>query len=345
MIKLNKTLLAWSLICVCFLLLPLYSQVMTSKQLDDYKDKFENAEGALVNACVHLNSLENKQNPIKVAWDDNREELRDQAIQAAAGAVSIGVMSALSPISPSGLVSELKEAMVLAGLTALDISEQGTLDSLLTTAISAVNKKLSEIGDANSGLVKARNDAFEAYRQAYKQYYSPSAEPTRQPQQTVPNVSKYSFSCVGSSSCGNTFDTPEAAISGDFVSCSVEPHSTDGTGWYSCRHSSCPKSDEHYVSCRGGCGQMGKQEWGRIWSTGYSYGPKKGLFNNQLVTIFSHYQKCGVRLSGNGQNYCLSYYYKCNSSNTCSNAENHITEETDDSEQGSNICPECGEPH
>ena len=57
MIKFNKTLLAWSLICVSLFamsLLPLSSQTMTWEKLEEWKDKFRNAEGALTNACVHL---------------------------------------------------------------------------------------------------------------------------------------------------------------------------------------------------------------------------------------------------------------------------------------------------
>ena len=251
MIKFNKIKLAWILICVCLFpvsILPLSGQVMTWDKLEEYKDKFDNAERALGNALLHLEALARERGDIKVAWDVNREELRDQAIQAAAGAVKIAAMSALSPIAPSGLVSELSNAMVLASLSALDVSEKVTLDSLFSTAIGAVNSKLNEIDDADSGLVKARNDAFEEYRKAYKKYYSPSAEPTLRPQWTVPHVSKYSFSCFGNSSCGNTFDTPTEAVTGDLVSCSVKPHS--GYGWYKCRHSSCPAASEHWVECR-----------------------------------------------------------------------------------------------
>ncbi len=169
MIKFNKSYaianiraITW-VICVCIFalsLLPLTAaaQGITAKELDKKKDEYRNAEGALGNAVDHLGSLARTRDVTKNAWDDNREELRDAGITAAGNLVSLATMILLFPIAPDGLVSALSTAITSASLTAFDIREQITLDALLTIAISAVNSKQSEIGDENSGLVKARND-------------------------------------------------------------------------------------------------------------------------------------------------------------------------------------------
>jgi len=222
-------------------------------------------------------------------------------------------MIALSPIAPSGLVSNLSAAMVKAELGALDLTEQWKLDALLGTAIGAVNSKLSEIGDENSGLVKARDDAFEDYRKAYKQYYSPSAEPDDSPSYTVPSVTQYSFACAGNSSCSNTFGTPSEAISGDFVTCGVKPHSDTGFGWYSCLRSSCPKPDPHYRLCPGVCGEYfppGKQNRGQGNYYYFNNSPHKVTCSETVYNVLNPWDTCD------------EVYYTCQNP-TCPESSTH----------------------
>ena len=310
----TRTLCLW--FCVgLFPLLPIVTHAITFESFKRAEGNFLNVQTELQNSINHLTPLYTEQGDIKVAWDVNREELRDQGIELAASGTTVLAMAALSPISPSGLVSELNDAAVLAGLSALDLSEQYTLDALLGTAIGKVNMQLSKIGtpagtSAATGLFKKRDDTYETYRQAWHAYFSQSSNPPLKMVLTLPSYKKYSFSCAGNSSCDNTFDTPSEAISGDFVPCWVNPHSGMGFGWYSCLHSVCPASDEHYVVCEGTCGR-------------YFPPPLKNLYGTILMR-YDHGYLCGNDLVGSLLN-CPVWRFTCSDKSgvKCANYKNH----------------------
>ncbi len=159
------------LLLICFMFTNIQANVTWDDVFAAYQ-KFNKSEKALGSAIGHLNSLDTKRTGIHVEWKVNREEIRDQSIELAATGTTMVAMGLLSPISPSGLASALSDAARLAGLSALDLSEQYTLDKLLGIAIGKVDTQLNKIGDDTKGLVKARNDAFVEYRRIYKEYYS-----------------------------------------------------------------------------------------------------------------------------------------------------------------------------
>ena len=256
-----KKLLCLLLLAIAICIVPVKASSMTFREYEGIKDAFTNALGKLRDTIEDFGTLKGERDVVKALYDLNAEEIRDQGIEAAHQGVSIPFIIALGPLAPAATITELRQAITNAQLTATDLVEGVRLAKALDIAINKTDKLRTKIGDPQNGsqpatgLFKARDDAYDAYVKAYKEYYSPTATPTlaKGRQNAVLDTTSFSYGCFGSDDCDDTFGSPNAAMTSHFVQCQEKPHKAQEFGWYSCERSSCPKSDEHWRLCPGTC--------------------------------------------------------------------------------------------
>ncbi len=115
--------------------------------------------------------------------------------------------------------------------------------------------------------------------------------------------------------------------------CNVTPHSN--YEYYSCPahgYPGCDKADEHHLACLGGCGNKGAPEWALVNRYGKMTNlrttkPLITMLLHENVTISAHKTRCTENVSNGwgGTTRCSYYYYTCQTSNACPNANNHVT--------------------
>lgn len=212
----------------------------------------------------------------------------------------------------------------------------------LKQEITSIYIQMESLNGDLGMLASARDTAYEAYKKTTSQPSDKGPEPK------YADIPNFSLSCLNG--CGTVYQSKsvglgnlsDKAIMGHGVYCTSDPHKS--YWYYSCppEYPGCPASDDHYLSCVGGCGQTGKPQWGYIGRTSYGYSDKKGLVGNQLVTIASHLKRCGARLSKtNPSRTCPGRYYACNNqtSANCPNASNHVSDSTPP--QSTDNTPNC----
>ena len=230
---------------------------------------------------------------------------------------------ATNTLALTAKVAKIVEKLIQANL----------LTSTMKDQLAAIETQRETCNNLWADVVLAQT-AYEDAIDAYNAVVSPEEQmKTVEVPQAPPTNALYL--CKGP--CSTVFETLVLATTSHKVFCSVPPHTGTEYSYYSCPpdyENLCPARPFHQTPCRGGCGT---------------------LFANNLGTRPRaddvHRTDCDERTSRNIWNgwtgNCIGDYYSCNgqTSTDCSNASNHITEETDESEQESNICPECGEPH
>ena len=244
-------------IAICFISGDASSVSLTPEEkLKDLENKLSNANTAITTKSINFVALKSERDDVKVQYDGNAEELRDQAIVAAHQGVAISIMAALGPLATGELVSELRAAILNADLTARDLVDKIRLSKALTIAINKTDELRNIIGNpANgsqeaTGLFKTRDDIYDEYLKAHEAVHSPSVTPLDRGHNDAPiDNTSFSYGCFGSSECDDTYGSPLAAMTDHFVQCEEYPHKDQGFGWYSCERDSCAKPGEHKGEC------------------------------------------------------------------------------------------------
>ena len=132
----------------------------------------------------------------------------------------------------------------------------------------------------------------------------------------------------------NILALSESAPGHQFMTCSHKHSSSGETGvtYWTCDSPSCPRSDEHWVFCKGGCGEKGYKVLGTLKNGGINSG-LPFITELEIITIFDHIKRCPSYVKKKHWLYgyvtepCRMFYHQCNSSNTCPNAENHVDDD------------------
>lgn len=275
-----KKLLCLLLFAIAICIIPVKASSMSFREYEGIKDAFTNALGELRDTITDFGDLKGERDDCKVLYDENAEEIRDQGIQAAHQGVSLPFIVALGPLAPTAAITELRQAITNAHLTANDLADGIHLAKALDIAIDKTDKLRSTIGDPvngsqqATGLFKKRDDAYKAYVAAYKEYHgTPSATPTLDKGRNTAPIDNTSFSygCFGSNTCEETFSSPSAAMTTHFTQCQEKPHKGQKFGWYSCERSSCPSPDVHWRLCPGICGRKFAPKKVHLQGAHYTY--------------------------------------------------------------------------
>ena len=260
------------------------------QKMDEAKDHWAiTTDGELVNAIIKLNKLIAQRNLLHALYIVNMEEIQDGILDSLAGAVTADPLS--------GTAESIKNVIKLGR----DEIDESHLSGLFNESSGEVNAQLAKTDEKN----EANNKAYNDYKTALETHNSSPS------------------------------------------------HSTSPTG----RHTLLPKTPREYevkpltlpnpshVLCLGGCNNRDERQWGVVRNrdgkiqhlkTSKPWGASWRGY--EVVTIASHKEKCGARAKyelkeheGNWfwhEKVCGEYYYKCNSSNTCPNASNHISDDS-----------------
>ncbi len=325
---------------------------MTFKEYERIKDAFTNALGELRDNLGNYRDLKPERDDLKVLYDVNAEEMREQGIEAAHQGVSLIFFVALSLITPTASVGELRQALTNANLTAIDISGQIRLASSLDIAINETSKIRTTIGDLKNGsqqatgLFKNRDDAYTAYVAAYAAYHgTPTATLTIGVNTAPIDNIVFEYGCFGSDDCSVTYTSPAALMADHFTQCQEELHKTNKFGWYSCETDSCPKPGPHHRLCPGICGKKFAPLKKLIYTTALSGMNTISALVYEYVDDSPHKIVCWKRVY-NGfydviLNFCnLKYddsiWYTCEHKQ-CPNSTYHEDDSNDDNDESANV--------
>ena len=198
------------LLVISICIIPVKASSMTFLEYEGIKDAFTNALGELRDTIEDFGTLKGERDVAKALYDLNEEEIRDQGIEAAHQGVSLIFILKLGPLAPAAAVTELRQAITNAHLTAIDLEEGIRLAKALDIAINKTSELRTNIGNPKNGsqnatgLFKTRDDAYTAYVEAYKEYHgTPSATPTlTKGRNNAPIDNKiFSYGCFGKSNC------------------------------------------------------------------------------------------------------------------------------------------------
>lgn len=187
------------------------------------------------------------------------------------------------------------------------------LDSL----IFSVYVQMADLNVELRRLASERDTAYDAY-----------AQTTSQPEEKMNtpdygDVPECRLACMGG--CGTVFSSNDVghgnlantALTAHLVYCDDQPHKSAGNCYYSCppNYPDCPESEDHYVSCVGGCGEQGPPQY-------------SGSFSKKLETIGNHRRRCQAK--NRYGSICAELYHQCNgqTSSSCPDAEDHAKDVT-----------------
>ena len=194
-----------------------------------------------------------------------------------------------------------------------------------------------------------RDDVYAIFQAWWEYTYSgsnPVPEKSPLPKQvSVPSTltleceNECGSSWTGSSSAAEALITK--ATTRHEKTCDEKPHK--GHKYFSCppNYRGCDKSKEHWVLCKGVCGQEGPKRWVTNPNPKEPYTnilTEPGWIEDMVVTIPGHRKACPyyvmTGILKRRKSPCPYYYYQCKSSNTCPNSGNHVS---------SNVSPQaCG---
>ena len=324
---------------------------MTFQEYEGITAAFTNAKTKLTDDVSDFYSLKGERDVAKALYDLNAEEIRDQGIEAAHQGVSLISILTLGPLAPTAMVTELRQAITNAHLTAIDLAEGVRLAKALDIAINKTSELRTNIGNPKkgsqnaTGLFKTRDDAYTAYVEAYKEYHgTPSATPPLSKGRNNAPIDNKSFSygCFGSDDCDDKFGSPLAAMTSHFVQCQEKPHKAPEFGWYSCERSSCAKSEEHWRLCPGTCGEKfpPKKKYNSLYGIDSSYSASYPAFS--YVDNFPHKVVCKEKvydgfwnvITNTCYNKYKSVWYTCERS-SCPNSTYHNDDDAEANAGGS----------
>ncbi|RKU36361.1 hypothetical protein C6496_13975 [Candidatus Poribacteria bacterium] len=248
-------------------------------------------DGALSNAITKLNKLIAQRNLLHALYTVNMHEIQDSVLDLLPGAVTADPVSA---------TAESIKNVIKLGQKKITESH---LRGLFTQSVGEVGEQHRE----TNRLANLNNEAYNAYKTETEKHNQSSFHKNKP----------------------SSHHTVLPKTPRDYE---VE---------------SLTLPDPSKIFCLGGCGMKGDREWGTVRdrdgkvrhvSTTRPFGA--ALRGYEIVTIAAHKEQCGVRakyrLEEHSSNWfwsekiCEEYYYKCNSGNTCPNAENHLDDDDDD---------------
>lgn len=313
------------------------------------------AERVLLKEWNKLDKLEIQYAMLGVQWDDNNEDLIENAI-ALGNAVSVDVLSSVSAVitATSNSLIDIADAHSLSvkmANKAIEISYQNVATQ---SAINERDRAHAHYTEHYNAYVKK----FSASKKYVEIGETPSLLGVGDPEvpcgnpncDTVYKASEYGLENIVILAEGNS----AGGYMGHLLLTCSHKHGTSGETditYWTCDSMYCPRIDEHWVECKGGCGENGPKVLGKL--NYYKNGGINGhppWVEADIITIFSHIEQCGVPskrkhwLSGSVTVPCFHHYHKCNSSNTCPNSDNHVNQNEDNEGSAQNPSPSPDPP-